>query len=288
MKPTQKYLHRMRAEWIRDTEPLSDTDLDAMLGTAGKPSDPAKRNPEPLTATGLADLLGVVIGRSNRRLAAAAEVFGLDNERLHRTAEAAEQSGTVDRVMANLSALERELGRRGPVARPLTKWILANAESLKAMMEADGLDHDQMADALARYFEGDNAQGKSNPEYAEAVRLYFDQRRESLDTDAKLIACCYLFGLDHESVVERAAILEFDAGAPPTTAAMRSVSFAIQERQPRISEYTAGMFFDIATEAMEHEIELGWNRSQTSAWIAARIQCAPDSIAMPAPQRRAG
>lgn len=268
MKPTEKYLHNMRAVWIRDAEEeLSDADLDAMLDTTGPASDPAKRTLNPLTATGLVELLGAVIRRSNRRLEAVAEVFGLDMARLLETAEAAEHNGEIDRVTANMLALEREFSRRGTVDRRLTKWILTNAECLRRNMAGKG--REQMIAELVEYFNGGNTAGKSNQQYAGMVRDYFDQEIEADDTECKLAACCVLFDLDRESVTERAAIIEFDGGESRTTAAIRAVWYALREKQPDISEMFAQSHFDY------WDPEQGWNGVESLEWMAALLESEP-------------
>lgn len=269
MNATEKYLFQRRIDWVRDTEALSGADLDAMLGATDPVVDPSKRNPTPLTATGLVELLGSIIERSNRRLAAVAVVFDLNLERLQQTAEAAEQDGMVDRLTANMIALEREFSRRGPTVRRFTKWILQNAEHLRRLIVEKGRAQ-AMAEAVG-YFEGVNAIGKCNSEYAAAVRQYFDIEREMGDTECNLMACCILLGLDYESIVERAAILEHDAGMPRTTATMRAIWYALQERRPGISEYMAGCIFDFAAPMLEQEQKNGWSRTET---IDAVLACA--------------
>ena len=280
MKPTEKYLHSMRAVWIRDTEELSDANLDAVLGATGSVADPAKRNPNPLTATGVVELLGVIIERSNRRLEAVAEVFDLDLELLHRTAETEERDGEIDRVTANMVALEREFSRRGPVDRQLTKWILTNAESLRRNMA--GKSREQMIAEMVEYFNGGNTAGKSYQKYANAVRDYFDLDLEADDTECKLAACCVLFDLDRESVTERAAILEYDAGLSRTTATMRAIWYALREKQPDISEITAQSAFDYC------DSKQGWSGEESLEWMAALLENGqkPEAASTPRPPRK--
>lgn len=258
----------MRAIWIRDSEEgLSDADLDAMLETTGPASDPAKRNPNPLTAAGLVELLDAIIKRSNRRLEAAAEVFGLDIQRLHRTAEAEKKNGDVDRVTANMIALEREFSRRGQVYRRLTKWILTNAEFLHRNMIEKG--RERMIAEMVEYFEGGNTAGKVNQEYANAVRDYFNLELEADDTECRLVSCCVLFDLDRESITERAAIIEYDGGESRTTATMRAVWYALRDRQPDISEMDAQSHFDY------WDTERGWNGVKSIEWMAALMASEP-------------
>jgi hypothetical protein len=284
MTATEKYLFQRRIDWIRETGELSDADLDGSLGESGTAADPTKRNPNQLTATGLVELLTAIIARSNRRLAAAAKVFSLDLERLEGTAQVAERDGEVDRVTANMAALERELSRRGPTAWPLTKWLLANAEGLLRAKSERGVKA-MIAETVA-YFEGGNAEGKINRGYAEVFRQYFDAAREATDAENKMRACCTLFAWDFEVVAERAAILEFDAGLLRTAATIQAVWHMLHDQQPDIFEMDAGLVFDLAPSALEVEQKQGWPRDETFAWIVARLQDAPTAAFISCPPRK--
>lgn len=279
MNATEKYLFQVKLDTIRDTAPLSDTDLDAMLETTGTTTDPAKRNPNPLTAGGMADMLGDIIQQRRRAVLTLCGMMGLDCTRVVGAFDAAEGFGDADPLNALYDLLEHELGRRGPVARRLTRWLVKHAFSFVAAQDAGGWDRDQLVGEMVAHLDSER------PEYAGAVHCYFDPEREALDTDDKLLACCILFDLDAEGIEERAAIIEFDTGLTRTTATMRAVWFALRNRHPRISEAMAGVLFDLSAAALEHEQVNDWRHSETVAWIMDQLH-GEDVTPLALPQNR--
>lgn len=265
MNATEKYLHGMRALWLRDSDELSDSDLDALLGTEGDPSDPSKHNPNPLTAAGLAELLGAVASRKRREAAVLCGLLDLDVAEVMADYDAIEDFGDSDPASALLEVLERELGRRGPVSRGLTAWLVRNAFDFADTQEANGWTREQLGDAIAKHLE------PTRLEYARAVWVYFNPKWDDRHVELCLLASCILLGLDVEAVREKAAILEFDAGMNRAAATMRAVSYAIRDRCADFWEPLSGAFFDLAQRAYDLELENGWLRARTIEWIAEQL-----------------
>lgn len=276
MNGSEKYLFEVRLEALRDTAPLSDADLDAILDTTGSAADSARHNPESLSAGGLADALGDIVQTWRRSTLALCGLMQLDSGRVVGTFDALADFRGLDPLTVLCELTERELSRRGPVARSLTRWLLKNVFTFTGIQDANGWDRKQMGDAIAAHLQGEQ------PDYAWAVASYFDPEQEHLDTDCKAAACCVLLALDYDAVMERAGILEFDDGLPRTAATMRAVWFALRERQPRISEQGTGLFFDLSSAALEAEESNGWKRAKTIDWLMERLNGTPLAVPFPA------
>lgn len=287
MNTRDKYLHQLKAEWLRDSKPLSDADLDNLFGevtncqSTGTKADPARSNPHALTATGLTTVVSAIIDKKQRQLTALVGLFDLDGDSITQTITAIGDSA--DPVTAIYEAVEVELSRRGLVARALTKWLLDNVLSLTDIAERNGWDKARLAEEVVAHLHG------NNPEYAQAVELYFGED-DADKVELCLLACCVLLALDYEATAERAGIYEYDAGMTRTRATISATVNAIRERQPRLSEIMARCFFDLSSKAMELEHENGWSRQETGQWICDRLDSVPADVPLkrPTSARRAG
>ncbi len=287
MKTREKYLHHIKANWIRDNNPLSDADLDKLLGqmtgyrrcNKGAVADPTRNNPTPLPGSDLVGLLSIIIAQENRQLTALIGLLDLDGEVISTTIDAIDG----DPVTSIFEVLEVELSRRGPVARPLTRWLLKNVLSLANIAEMHGWDKARLSEELTVYFTN-----SGRPDYADAIGLYFGE--DDVDeTELKLLSSCLLLALDYEVVAERAAIMEYDGGMTRTRATMTAVVDAILEKLPSLGEITARCFFETSEKALEMEESHGWTRNETNQWIRDRLFGTSDDLSSrhPVPKRRA-
>jgi hypothetical protein len=277
MNAMEKYLFEMRMAFLADDEPTSGADLAAVLGTSGE-VDGRVRNPTSFAPAEMAGLLGSIIQRARVETMTLAGLTGLDGQRIAMEYDAVADFTHCDPVRTLRLLLEKELGQRGPVARSLTRWLLEHSFAFAEMAEANSWSRERLAEEIASKLAGSNA------EYASAVRQYFEPEREAVNTENRLQACCTLFGLDYESVAEKAGTLEFDAGMGHTTAAIHAFWYAIGCRHPTTSLATAAAVFDLSLDALDAKQASGWSMAETIAWLMKRLDrpcgTAPDRVAI--------